>query len=629
MLACSSTPPERPASSQQTYTPSYRPDNTASSPAPGSEYVAFNPATANASDVPQWLEQAINADPVVAAELRLRAGEVLLREGHAGQADSAIQPLTLPELFPDHALRLALIQARILQTYSKFSEALDSLANPLLNNYLLNAPPHLQIQFSQIRANLFAIEGNLLAAVRERIFLHPLLNPAQAEGNREQIWQMLLKIPTQVLLNNITSISDQDYLGWIELALIAKTNAGNIDAQIAGRDQWLNRWAGHPAGTAGSLPGSLHQLDELALNRAQQVALLLPVTGRLARFGKAIRDGYLAANFESQASEHSTPLVRVYDTGSGEIKQLYRQALADGADLLIGPLSKSNLTDLISEHSNRMPRPTIALNRLENQEFPLGLYQLSLSPEDEAEQLAEIARGKALQRALILYPEGSWGEKVADTFSERWQSLGGYVVGQTSFNAKANDYSKKIKKLLQLDISEAPLQRLKAIIGRSPHFEPHRRSDADFIFLVARPQEGRAAVPLFAYHYASYLPLYSTSHIYQGTTDPVRDRDINNVQFIDIPWVFNSQSELRRHILEDLPGSEALQRMYALGIDSFRLNLRLRQLEIPGNKIFGETGTLSLNAENQIQRRLNPAQIISGKAVLKDASSTTALPGQE
>jgi len=153
-----------------------------------------------------------------------------------------------------------------------------------------------------------------------------------------------------------------------------------------------------------------------------------------------------------------------------------------------------------------------------------------------------------------------------------------------------------------------------------PYFEPYRRSDADMIFLVARPNEGRAVKPLLAYHYAGDLPVYATSHIYRGNTDRSRDQDINGIHFVDIPWVFNSDSAIRQAINAHFARSDAFQRMYALGVDSFRLHMRINQLRTGSGQVFGETGTLTLNALGQIERELTLAEIRGGVAVI-DASS--------
>jgi outer membrane PBP1 activator LpoA protein len=52
------------------------------------------------------------------------------------------------------------------------------------------------------------------------------------------------------------------------------------------------RWPGHPA--ASRLPRDLQLLQQLIAEKPKHVALLLPVSGKLGRAGRAIRDGFFA-----------------------------------------------------------------------------------------------------------------------------------------------------------------------------------------------------------------------------------------------------------------------------------------------------------------------------------------------
>ncbi len=614
LAACSTTPSTPTKSSPEEQLQSYGDIRQRPERPPSRAPLAFNAATANSSDIELWLIEADNAEPERAQELKLRAAEVLLRDGEVGRADEVVGELIAPELPPSQALRLALVRARVHRAHAEFTEALHELSDPLVEQAMLEAPLRRQLQFSQLRASLFAIEGDHLAAVREWIFIDPLLTSAQQTHNREAIWQSLMQIPTTVLLDKLGSASNRDYLGWLELASIAKDNQGDIGAQIRQRDAWLARWPSHPAREP--LPGGLDQLDSLAVAQPDKIALLLPFTGRYANYGKAIRDGFIAAYLDTQQKQAKVPELLFYNSDSGDINQLLLQARADGCEMAIGPLRKEKLSELIARHPEMMSLPTLALNRIDSQRSPSGLYQFGLNPEDEAEQIAIIARNKGLRRAMIITPEGSWGGKVADAFARRWQELGGQVVDSTTFDAKTNNYSKRIKQLLHIDQSERRRQRLQQILGTAPHFEPYRRSDADMIFLVARPNEGRAVKPLLAYHYAGDLPVYATSHIYHGDKNRSRDQDINGVHFIDIPWVFNSDSAIRQAINGNLPQSAAYQRMYALGVDSFRLHMRIAQLRGGNGQVFGETGTLTLNQQGQIERELTLAEIRDGVAVI-------------
>ena len=83
-----------------------------------------------------------------------------------------------------------------------------------------------------------------------------------------------------------------------------------------------------------------------------------------------------------------------------------------------------------------------------------------------------------------------------------------------------------------------------------------------------------------------------------------------------------------------MPHSKAYQRMYALGVDSYQLHPRLRQLEeINNSRVYGQTGTLKLNARFEIEREMLLAQIRSGKAQLvptvdQSLSKQTAREGE-
>ncbi|MBB5188117.1 hypothetical protein HNQ57_002396 [Zhongshania antarctica] len=586
----------------------------------------FNPATADAELVEQWLLDAATLDSDEASDLLLRAAEVLLREGELARADDVVGELIAPELSAEQALRLAIIRARVHRGHAEFSAALAELSDPLIEAAVIDAPIRRQLQYSQLRASLFQIEGDHLAAAREWIFIDPLLNPSQQGANRESIWQSLMQIPTATLIEHIGSTGNRDYLGWLELASVAKDNQGDIEAQVRQRDAWLARWPQHPARY--SLPGGLDKLDDLIVERPDQVALILPVTGRLAAYGKAIRDGFFAAYYETLNQGGGVPKIRLYDSNSGDINALYQQTINDGNKLVIGPLEKEHVSALTASHPQAMSLPTLALNRIDGERFPSGLYQFGLNPEDEAAQIADIALAKGYKRALVITPEGSWGHKVAVAFTDRWQKLGGQIVASQTFDSNKNNYSKQIKSILNIDKSQQRLQRLQQIIGIRPNYEPYRRTDLDFIFLLARPNEGRAIKPLLAYHYAGDIPVYATSHIYRGSKAPTKDQDINGVRFIDIPWIFNEELEIRQAINNGIPSSPGYQRMYALGVDSFRLHLRLKQLRNGDrNQVFGETGTLSLNMLGQIERELSLAEIQNGIAVVNPITATeTELP---
>ena len=111
------------------------------------------------------------------------------------------------------------------------------------------------------------------------------------------------------------------------------------------------------------------------------IALLLPLNS--ATFGRpaeAVRNGFLAA----AGVQGSEPLpLRIYPVGDdpGQVVSSYGTALAGGARLVVGPLTRNGVTAIAA---NPVPVPTLALNVPNaGTPVPLNFYMLSLHAEAE------------------------------------------------------------------------------------------------------------------------------------------------------------------------------------------------------------------------------------------------------
>jgi uncharacterized protein len=139
---------------------------------------------------------------------------------------------------------------------------------------------------------------------------------------------------------------------------------------------------------------------------------------------------------------------------------------------------------------------------------------------------------------------------------------------------------------------------------------PHVRQDIDMIFLLASPERAREIKPLLNFYYVGNLPVFSTSAIYNPLSTSRTNSDLNAVQFCDMPWVlipttFNI-SRGNRHDQEQT-------RLFALGIDAFRLTTQLDRLLLSQDfSSYGATGKLSLTANQHIYRQLDWAQFQQG-----------------
>lgn len=544
--------------------------------------------------------------------LELQASQLLIEEQQLDLASQVLAGINTTTLEYSLYARYLALQSQLHILHGNYGQALEILAAPRLTADYDQLPLPQQLQLSQIRASAYALLGQHYASAEQRIFIDSLLPAPLKEANQEAIWRSLMLIPV-AQLSQYWQRSQGDFQGWIELALIAKDNQGDLDEQLRQLDGWTLKWTNHPA--AEQLPGGLALIRELAANKPQQIALIVPLTGKLAPYGKAVRDGFIAALYQTKEQGGQVPQLRVYDSDTGDdFIKLYHQSVIDGAELVIGPLNKQRLQLLFDEMT--LPVPTLALNRVENYgPAPELLFQFGLAPQDEAIQIADIAYLENHRQAMIIAPRGEWGEKVSQAFANRWQQLGGTVITRSMFTGQ-QDYSSSIKNALSLQLSEARAKRIASLASQHIEFVPRRRQDIDMVFLLARPDQARSIKPLLDYHYARDLPIYASSRVYSGL-DPKKNRDINGVRFIDMPWVLNPPSPLQQLINQHASRNKQLQHMYALGIDSFQLHPRLRQLdEITTSRFYGNTGTLRLNEKREIERKLLFAKIKNGRAKL-------------
>jgi len=447
--------------------------------------------------------------------------------------------------------------------------------------------------------------------VTERIRLDHLLNDDAARSNNRRIlWLNLTKLPIAELNTIAVEAKEGSELqGWMQLALIPRQNATNAPSLIAGIEQWQQRFPQHPGNTL--LPAPLSSVKPYLSRAPHQVALLLPMTGALAGPGAAVKDGFVAARDADMSGRKLT--VRVYDTASHDAATVYEQAVADGADYIVGPLTKGDVAKVSSlEH----PVPTLLLNDMEAGSNG-NAYQFGLSPANEARQVAVKASKKGLRRVLIIAPAGAWGDEVVAAFSNQWQSAGGQIVERLSYE-NSTDLSPAVREFLHVSEKEAQEKQIKPVAGQNEPVVIKRRQDFDMIFLLAYPSKARQIMPLIKYYFAGDVPVYATSSVYAGNTNTMQDRDLDGIIFCDMPWVFTHQLA-NKNWPEQF---NSYNRLYAMGMDSYALGTQMNQLLLfPAMGINDKSGVLYLNRAKQVARILAWGKFRGGVAQLTSEST--------
>lgn len=391
--------------------------------------------------------------------------------------------------------------------------------------------------------------------------------------------------------------ADPVLAGWLELGRIradAKSGALGIRQRL---QAWHQRYPDHPADEA--LWKAPEARPAAPGTRPRQVALLLPLSGRAAPAGSAVRDGFLGAYYDDGGTDR--PKLRLYDVSQRDAPSAYLQAIADGSDFVVGPLTREEVASLATLADGRAT--TLALNFLpDGVQVPDRFYQFALSPEDEARLAARRIAAGGGASGVVLAPQSDWGRRVAAAFTQEFTAAGGRVVDQADYTPSTADFNQILRSLL----------RTTGQRGSTP------RPDAGFIFVAAQPVHGRLIRTQLRFNYASALPMYATSDIYDPTGPG--NIDLDGVIFPEMPWVLDPMGTFAMaHEAADraFPGRGGqLSRLYAFGYDAYRLIGELARMQNGSTgPLAGVTGRLSVDAHGRVRRELDWAQVVDGRAV--------------
>ena len=557
-----------------------------------------------------YIGLAANAGGSERDRLTLLAVEQWLHAGDGGRARNALQAVTTPDggdllwLWSADAAALALWEGRP-------DEAL-ALLEPLSRQPL--SLRH-RIRVEALRADAWFQKGDPVKAIglytqRENW----LDDDASIERNRRRLWTGLLVSDVQVLRTAEEGTYNSVTLGWLSLGVLANTTGQQGIGWGNGVVRWQDIYVNHPAI---GIISDLSLPDSALLNHPRQIALLLPLSGNNASAGNAIKNGFFGAYFAAVSGLDGQQRILIYDVNaSGGARAAYTKAVAEGAEFVVGPLLRRNVSELAAEVL--LPVPVLSLNYLSgNVPPPPGFYQFALAPEDEASSAASRAFDEGRRNAVALVPANDWGRRVLSSFTEKFESLGGTMLDERRYQPADQDFSFEIQALMALSNSKQRYDRLRANIGGPLQFDPRRRQDVDFVFLATDAKAGRLIKSQLKFHYAGELPVYSTSFIY--SLDGRSNSDLNGVMFADTPWVIAPPAWIADYpqmYNEFWPAEKRLARLHAMGYDAYHLvGALFGSADRPMDEIIGATGRLYLEADGRVHRKLAWAQFERGVPV--------------
>jgi outer membrane PBP1 activator LpoA protein len=319
-----------------------------------------------------------------------------------------------------------------------------------------------------------------------------------------------------------------------------------------------------------------------------RIGLLLPTRSEALRTpADALRAGFMAA-YERDRDGIVVNLIETTDD-TDETISAYMAAKKDN-DIIVGPLSRSAVGAIAA--SGTVSKPTIALNhpdgRGADNPIPPNMLVIGLSIEDEARQVAQWANAENPgASALVVSGNSAWQRRLAAAFSAQWKRLGNTV--QLAELTSSGGY-----------LSEPAIHQLKTRIETDLPVLMFAALDADQLRQV------RAIV-------GPDLPTYGASSVNPGQAAGNSLPELDGVHLLDMPWQVQSDHPAVMLYPRFLGAGRSadLDRLYALGIDAFRITLEIAKKPVTAFRMDGVTGRLSVNFGNGAARfeRVQPGAV--------------------
>ncbi|HCR0927368.1 TPA: penicillin-binding protein activator [Klebsiella aerogenes] len=654
---------------------------------------------ANSSFYLQQMQQSTNDSKTNWQLLAIRA---LLQEGKKQQAINLYNQL--PSNLNSTQAReqsLLAVEVKLAQGDYQGAKALLSKLDPL--SFEKNQQPRYW------QAQIDASQGQpSLSLLRALIAQQPLLSQAkQKQQNIDATWKALTAMTPQQA-NALVINADENVLqGWLDLQRMWFDNRNDPAMLKAGVKDWQIRYPQNPG--AQMLPTALVNMQNYKPASTNKIALLLPLNGQAAIFGRTIQQGFEAAKngapavqgsavpaqvaqaanvagnndvvspsqaevgdltatgsqadpvqapAETQAAPAAKPAaaplpapvaatpaaqpaaqpvsapaaqpqpavattanpaaeLKIYDTTRQPMSQLLAQVQQDGATIVVGPLLKENVEEVMKSNTSLN---VLALNQPGKVENRPNLCYFALSPEDEARDAARHIHDQGKQTPLLLVPRGALGDRVVSAFADEWLKLGGGTVLQQRLGSTA-----ELKSGVNgggISLTGSPVSTLPSSVDSSlgsPGDVPVSSGGSiDAAYIVATPEQIGYIKPLIAMRNGSQsnVTLYASSRSAQGTSGPDFRLEMEGLQYSEIPMLAGSNPALMQQALSAVRNDYSLARLYAMGADAWSLANHFAQMrQSPGYELNGNTGDLTATPDCVINRKLSWLKYQQGQIV--------------
>lgn len=317
-----------------------------------------------------------------------------------------------------------------------------------------------------------------------------------------------------------------------------------------------------------------------------RLAVLLPFTGGLSAAAASVRDGFLAAYY---AETRQRPVVKFYDsqgTATGA-QSAAAKAIADGAQMIVGPLARDEVGALTPEIIGRVPM--IALNR-GSRPPPPGSTGFALLPDDEGRAAATRLLERNQKTVVVFSNRSDHAQRAIAALREALRKRGGDVASEISVGAEPVELGAQFA----------------ALSSATP--------PAQAVFLALDASQAKAVASQLRASTLAGLPKLSTSQILGGGS---RGAELDGIEYPELPWLLGQGGGLSdpASLAKSLSTARGpAQRLFAFGADAWRLAAYFERLyDDPSFTTRGATGLLRIDVTGPVQRTASWAVLGGGQ----------------
>jgi ABC-type branched-subunit amino acid transport system substrate-binding protein/outer membrane protein assembly factor BamD (BamD/ComL family) len=455
-------------------------------------------------------------DEPLAPAVLMRVGSIQTQQGNLIQARKAYSKLISD--YPSSALRpeATLEILGLLLREGNYQEVVSQSADALKMTEIASQ----QARVLVMAGDAHSARGSHLKAVEAYTRALRLAGPGEQDLIVPKLRSAILRLnleDVKALAQRTDDDIPMDYL--LFQAGMVMGREGRAPEALIFLNSFRQRYPGHDQ--AQRAEKAIAEMGQATHPGRRVLGCLLPLSGAYQAIGqRALRGIELAVSLHNSSNGVAPVQVLMKDTASEAetTLQALRELEREGVSAIIGPMVHA---ERVVHEAQSLGMPIISITQKEGV-VGVGdhVFRNFITPAAQVRSLVAYALSKlGASRAVVLYPDESYGRTFMGLFRGEFEARGGEVLTAVAYSPAAADFSAPIKKLLRFSqkIPKEP---------RSDRTEPRgsgaRRSrmeekeydlifDFQIVFIPDEPSKAGMLVPQLAYHDVKNVYLLGTN----------------------------------------------------------------------------------------------------------------------